>query len=126
MTAGVLKVEQDRAREAGVDEVLPKPVDLDRLVAVLSRWAPRAGGGPVGEEVGAAVPGAPGTTMAITPGDDTGVARSRVPLARALATGPAVAERPTGPAPAANALPAIDGIDQARVAAAMSPSTDGC
>ncbi len=116
VTAGVLKAEQDRAREAGVNEVLPKPVDLDRLVAVLSRWAPRAGVGPVGEAVGAAVPGASGTTRAITAGDDTGVARSRVPMARALATKPAVAERPTSPAPAANALPAVDGIDQAHVA----------
>jgi len=115
VTAGVLKAEQDRAREAGVDEVLPKPVDLDHLVAVLSRWAPRAGVGPVGEAVGAAAPGGPGTTMAITPGEDTGVARSRVPMARALATEPAVAERPTGPAPTANALLAVDGIDQAHI-----------
>ncbi|NCA89729.1 MAG: PAS domain S-box protein [Gammaproteobacteria bacterium] len=59
VTAGVLKAEQDRAREAGVDEVLSKPVDLDRLVAVLSRWAPRAGVGPVGEAVASAAPDAP-------------------------------------------------------------------
>ena len=59
VTAGVLKAEQDRAREAGVDEVLPKPVDLDRLVAILSRWAPRAGVGPVGEAMPSAAPDAP-------------------------------------------------------------------
>ena len=61
VTAGVLKAEQQRAREAGVDEVLPKPVDLDRLVAVLSRWAPRAVAGVAGE---AAVPAAPSAPRA--------------------------------------------------------------
>ena len=41
VTAGVLKEEQQRAREAGVDDLLPKPVELEHLVAVLRRWAPR-------------------------------------------------------------------------------------
>jgi len=80
VTAGVLMGEQQRAREAGVDEVLPKPVELESLVAVLSRWAPRATVGPVGAAAPAKAP--------VTP----------------------------DPAPAAAALPAIAGLDQAHIA----------
>ncbi len=59
VTAGVLKTEQQRAREAGVDDVLPKPVDLDHLVAVLSRWAPRAAAKPDADAARASAPIAP-------------------------------------------------------------------
>ena len=123
VTAGVLKEEQQRAREAGADAVLPKPVDLDHLVAVLSRWAPRVVAGSEGDAARADVLAGSGTTMAITPGEDTGVARSRVPLALALATKTAAAggrtgaaEVPVGPTPEAVTLPVIAGIDQAHVA----------
>ena len=91
VTAGVLKAEQQRAHEAGVDEVLPKPVDLDRLVAVLSRWAPRVATGAAGEVAALATPSAPG---------------KGVPAAV-----------PQGPSEwAVAALPDIAGIDQTHVA----------
>jgi CheY-like chemotaxis protein len=37
VTAGVLQEERQRARAAGVDDFLPKPVELEQLVAVLAR-----------------------------------------------------------------------------------------
>ena len=64
-TAGVLPEQQRAARDAGADEVLTKPLDLERLVAVLSHWAPDpasqpapAGGG--SEAVPADFPTIPG------------------------------------------------------------------
>ena len=39
-TAGVMTEEQQAARAAGANEVLAKPVDLERMTAVLLRWAP--------------------------------------------------------------------------------------
>ena len=41
VTAGVLKQEQEQARDAGMDAVLPKPLDLEQLVAMLQRWPRR-------------------------------------------------------------------------------------
>ncbi len=38
VTARVLRDEQQRARDAGVNDLLPKPVELEQLVAVLTRW----------------------------------------------------------------------------------------
>ena len=67
VTAGVLKAEQQRARDAGMDDVLSKPVDLDHLVAVLSRWAPRVMAGSEGDGGSADAPARPDTTTAITP-----------------------------------------------------------
>jgi signal transduction histidine kinase/ActR/RegA family two-component response regulator len=43
LTAGVTRAEQESAHAAGVDAILPKPLDLRALVAVLQRWAPAAG-----------------------------------------------------------------------------------
>lgn len=37
-TAAVLPSEQKAAREAGANDFVPKPVDVERLVAVLQRW----------------------------------------------------------------------------------------
>ena len=122
VTAGVLKEEQQRAREAGVDTVLTKPVELDQLVATLSRWAPRAAAGPDGDAAWAAAPVGPDTITAITQVEGTGSSPSRGPEAQALATQPAVGERPeaagrpAGPAPEAATLPAIAGLDRAHVA----------
>ena len=59
VTAGVLKDEQQRAHEAGVDAVLAKPVELDQLVALLSRWPPRAADEPEAD----AVPPVPATPV---------------------------------------------------------------
>ncbi len=38
VTAGVLREEQQRTREAGCNDLLPKPVELEELVAVLTTW----------------------------------------------------------------------------------------
>ena len=38
LTAGVLREERQRALEAGVDDVLAKPVELEQLIEVLTRW----------------------------------------------------------------------------------------
>ena len=37
-SAGVLREEQDQMFEAGVSDFVPKPVELDQLVKVISRW----------------------------------------------------------------------------------------
>ena len=45
-TAGVLDEERQRALEAGVNDFLAKPVDLEALVAIIRRWVtPLAGTG---------------------------------------------------------------------------------
>lgn len=38
MTAGVLKEDRRRARQAGMDDFLAKPIDADELRSVLERW----------------------------------------------------------------------------------------
>ena len=99
VTAGVLKAEQQQAREAGADAVLPKPVELDHLVAVLSRWAPRAAARPDGDAASPSAPGAPGA-----PADGAPAAAPPAPVEREVASA------------AVAALPVIAGIDQAHVA----------
>jgi CheY-like chemotaxis protein/HPt (histidine-containing phosphotransfer) domain-containing protein len=42
MTAGVLAEDRARCVEAGMDDFVPKPVDLDVLREVLERWVPQA------------------------------------------------------------------------------------
>jgi PAS domain S-box-containing protein len=37
-TAGVRDEQQAAARDAGADDILPKPMDLDEMVALLARW----------------------------------------------------------------------------------------
>jgi PAS domain S-box-containing protein len=37
-TAGVLREERQMAQQAGVDDFLPKPVDLEEMVSLLLRW----------------------------------------------------------------------------------------
>ena len=37
-TAGVREEQRDAARAAGVNDVLPKPLDLEQMTAVLARW----------------------------------------------------------------------------------------
>ncbi|MBK1645719.1 hypothetical protein CKO25_13880 [Thiocapsa imhoffii] len=41
VTAGVLKDEQQRARAAGIDDLLPKPIEFEQLVATLIRLTTR-------------------------------------------------------------------------------------
>ncbi|MBW3557397.1 MAG: response regulator, partial [Actinobacteria bacterium] len=40
MTAGAMNEDEDRCREAGMDDYVTKPVSLDTLASVLERWAP--------------------------------------------------------------------------------------
>jgi PAS domain S-box-containing protein len=40
LTAGVLPEQRQAAREAGVDAVLTKPVDLDQIASLLRQWLP--------------------------------------------------------------------------------------
>jgi len=40
MTAGAMAEDEDRCREAGMDDYITKPVSLDTLASVLARWAP--------------------------------------------------------------------------------------
>ncbi|BCU06104.1 ATP-binding protein [Allochromatium tepidum] len=73
LTAGVMAEEQAAARAAGVDDILPKPLDLERLtecvLARLGAGAPVEGavateGGPA-ESVGVSLPDIPGLDRAL-------------------------------------------------------------
>ena len=44
-TAGVLQEERQNALDAGVNDFLPKPVDLEEMVAMLLRWTRPSSGG---------------------------------------------------------------------------------
>ena len=54
-TAGVLHEERLKALDAGVDDFLPKPVDLEEMVAVLLRWSSAKQGAEV-HDTGLAAP----------------------------------------------------------------------
>ncbi|WP_343730893.1 response regulator [Duganella sp.] len=41
MTAGVLESERERSREAGITDFIPKPIEVDEMLAVLRRHLPR-------------------------------------------------------------------------------------
>ena len=133
ITAGVLKEEQQRAREAGVDDLLPKPVELEHLVAVLRRWAPRnvakeAMGAEAGAETGAetgadrgtdtGVDSSAGMAVASLPGNGAQLSTAPAPGERAMALdrAPGPASAPPGPPAAPAEFPALAGIDSARVA----------
>ncbi|TFW17355.1 response regulator, partial [Duganella callida] len=42
MTAGVLESERERSREAGITDFIPKPIEVDEMMAVLRRHLPRS------------------------------------------------------------------------------------
>ncbi|MBW3614805.1 MAG: response regulator [Actinobacteria bacterium] len=44
MTAGAMKEDEERCRQAGMDDYVTKPVSLDTLASVLDRWAPARDG----------------------------------------------------------------------------------
>ena len=97
LTAGVLAEEQRLIREAGADEVLAKPLDLELLVATLLRLAPaeRLSAGFLASPNGVADAGAL-----------AGTGSGAVPPAAA----------PGGPPPSPDAFPLIPGIDPDRAA----------
>jgi PAS domain S-box-containing protein len=41
MTAGVLESERERSREAGITDFIPKPIEVDEMLAVLQRHLPK-------------------------------------------------------------------------------------
>ncbi|MGA8169943.1 MAG: PAS domain S-box protein [Methylocystis sp.] len=73
-TAGVLTEQRQRVHSAGCDDFLPKPVDLDELVAVLTRWTARTRStSPVDAEKSEEFPDIPGLDTcqaALSMGDD--------------------------------------------------------
>ena len=103
LTAGVLAEEQRLIRDAGADEVLAKPLNLELLVATLLRLIPaqRPSAGSLASPNGVADAGALADTGSIA-----------VPLAGA---GPRAAT-PAGPPARPDAFPLILGIDQSRAA----------
>lgn len=67
MTAGAMMGDEERARAAGMDDFLTKPVSLVELGAVLSRWAPGGRAGDA-ERRGAALPAPARPTPRADPG----------------------------------------------------------
>ena len=103
LTAGVLAEEQRLIRDAGADEVLAKPLDLELLVATLLRLIP-AGRLSAGHQASPA--------MVADAASLAGTVTVPGPVAGA---GPRAAA-PTGPLTRADAFPQIPGIDQSRAA----------
>ena len=60
MTAGVLASERDRCVEAGISDFIPKPIEVEQMLAVLERQLPAIPGGTPGLAPLAA-PAAPST-----------------------------------------------------------------
>ena len=92
-SAGALARDRERARAAGVNDFVTKPIDLEELVATLVQWVPVA-------KVSAAPPG----------GDAVLPVRAASPSQR---SSPAAAM--SEPLPASERFPDIDGIDRPRV-----------
>jgi len=137
LTAGVLADEQRLIRAAGADEVLPKPLDLEQLVATLLRLVPAdrreaaasdlapqvsptavATTGPVASPVKIATTGSVASSVEVA---TTASLASAVEVASA---GPEARPAPIGGAPltpppgldSPDAFPLVPGIDPARAA----------
>ncbi len=90
-SAGVLAEQQQAALDAGVNDFVPKPVDLEDLVAVLNQWLPRES--------------SPASARATQPASGPGSPSSERP-------GPPRSSEPGLPSD----FPAIDGLDTKRAA----------
>jgi len=112
LTAGVLAEEQQAARDAGANEVLAKPLDLDLLATRLVHHI-----GAARLAAAAAVPaveteeGHSATSPAVSAGGDDALPPGGVGLGRGGEAGP-------------NAFPAIPGIDPDRVALTFKDDVD--
>jgi len=137
LTAGVLPEEQQAARDAGANEVLAKPLNLDRLAARLAHHigAARlaAAAAEAGPNAGEVTPATPVTQLAAAPqgvkAGPEGVSTSLFPGRGEEASVPlspgrgeqASVSPPGGGGPGrggearSNALPAIPGIDRERI-----------
>ena len=73
LTAGVMSQEQQRTRQAGCNDFLPKPVELEQLVEVLRRWTTPGTVAPLPEN--AAKPSSPEPPLRIA-----GIASERLDL----------------------------------------------
>ncbi|HPB75994.1 MAG TPA: response regulator, partial [Chromatiaceae bacterium] len=117
LTAGVLAEEQRAIRDAGADEVLAKPLDLEQLVATLLRLIPAPAPAPALSAAALDVEQHAGPTGAagVSAAGQLGTA----PLSTA---GPASASPATGATPARSGIPddfpLIAGIDRERAALA--------
>ena len=96
MTAGVLESERERSREAGITDFIPKPIEVDEMLAVLRRHLPQP-----------AAPMAPTPAPAPVPASASAPALAPAPLAdqddllaaMAAAATPAVPPAPVFAAP---------------------------
>ena len=103
-TAGVREEQQAAARAAGANEVLPKPMDLEQMVTLLSQWVRPRSSVP-GSEVRPVPPPAPGVPAALP-----------APGACAPAAVPANANPGAAKPAGATGFPAIAGLDTERAA----------
>ncbi len=88
LTAGVMADEQDAAHAAGIDEILPKPLDLEQMAAVLARR--------IGPRDGSAAPPAAAQPAARDPEAESGPAPAPQPKPEPAA-GPGIETLPDHP-----------------------------
>ncbi|SEO29974.1 PAS domain S-box-containing protein [Duganella sp. CF517] len=108
MTAGVLESERERSIEAGITDFIPKPIEVEEMLAVLHKHLPGKAA-PTGPAAVFAAP-APGPTPAPTPAPALAPAVASAPVAADLpppppspAQAPAPVKLVSSPAPAGEA-----------------------
>ena len=70
MTANAMQADRERCLEAGMNDHIPKPIEPDKLLSVLSRWIKPRGAEPVVEAAPEPEPESPASILTI-PGIDT-------------------------------------------------------